>query len=299
MRTDQSRSLPDPPRDVPAGVRVAAAFGSIIAQIGYGLLAFGSVFFLIFGVKGALLEMGHFGGELVTVTGTVTGYERTSASVGGGGGHRRGSSRRRGTPVYATHYAFTDGDEVVRRGTSYATGKYLATGKECRVEYEVDDPSVSRIVGMRRTLFGTGIVFVAIFPGVGLIMAIVGTLRGMKAARLLEHGHVALGKLVDKQPTASRVNKRTVFRLTFEFTAADGQTHRAETKTHKPELLEDDVEEVLLYDAADPSSAVMFDTIPGKPRMDRLGRIAPTGSTTKLFILPALAAAALVVVLWW
>jgi hypothetical protein len=66
---------------------------------------------------------------------------------------------------------------------------------------------------------------------------------------------------------------RTVYKLTFEFAAADGRKCRAVAKTHLVEKLEGEPRERLLYDPYSPSRAVMPGAMPGSPRIDENGQI--------------------------
>jgi hypothetical protein len=63
----------------------------------------------------------------------------------------------------------------------------------------------------------------------------------------------------------------------FEYVGSDGLTHERVTRTHQPEKLEDDSQEHLLYDPNQPGQAVLFDNIPGKPQLDEMGQIKPSG----------------------
>jgi hypothetical protein len=67
------------------------------------------------------------------------------------------------------------------------------------------------------------------------------------------------------------VNKKRVFKLTFEFKASDGTTHRAVARTHITETLEDEPFETVLYDPHNPSHNLMLDGLPGAIRFDESG----------------------------
>jgi hypothetical protein len=109
--------------------------------------------------------------------------------------------------------------------------------------------------------------------------------EGYRAARLLRVGRLATGKLIGTEATNASINNRPVMKLTFEFTAHDGSTGLAIAKTHTPRLLEDEAEEQLLYDPADPSTAVMLDSIAGAPRLGPDGGYAPRPWATVLPLL--------------
>ena len=100
-----------------------------------------------------------------------------------------------------------------------------------------------------------------------------GLRKGLTASRLLTIGEQAKGRLKSKVATSTQINRKPVYKLTFEFTTPDGRTHKAIGKTHKPELLEDEAEEPLLFDPIRPSYAVMLDALPGSPRIDESGNV--------------------------
>jgi hypothetical protein len=112
-----------------------------------------------------------------------------------------------------------------------------------------------------------------IFPLIGAILIANGLRMGIKANRLLAYGKTAAGKLTSKVGTNVQINEKTVYKLTFEFTAEDGYSYEVIAKSHTPEKLEDEAQEPLLYDADDPNYAVMLDSLPGSPRVDERGNI--------------------------
>ena len=85
--------------------------------------------------------------------------------------------------------------------------------------------------------------------------------------------------------------------MTFEFTTEDGLRARVVERTHRPQLLEDDEEEPLLYDARWPERAALLDHLPGAPRVDSRGRLhVKLGPRTVLPLLLPLAVIIAVVV---
>jgi hypothetical protein len=117
------------------------------------------------------------------------------------------------------------------------------------------------------------LVFVALFPLLGLVLALRGIPRGVRRIGLLRSGRPALGRLVDRRETNVTINDEPVIALTFEFTTEDGATTRVVERTHRPQLLVDDAEEPLLYDARWPERAALLDHLPGAPRVDSGGRL--------------------------
>ena len=270
-------NLAGPPRPVPLLVRCRVLLGSPVGQIGWFFFGFGMIFFWAFVLNSELPTWASFRGELETARGVVTHVEATKASEN----HAR---------IYANHYSFTGPDRIQYEGVSYSTGTQRHKGDAVIIEFPKGNPATSRIQGMRMGQFGAAVVFVLIFPLVGLGFMLPGLWSGIKANRLLVNGKEALGTLKSKVPTNVKVNKRTVYKLTFEFVAEDGYTYQAVAKSHRPEILEDEAQEPLLYDPSDPRNAVMLDSLPGLPRIDERGQIQTRSHLKALLvlILPAL-----------
>ena len=62
-----------------------------------------------------------------------------------------------------------------------------------------------------------------------------------------------------------------VWKVTFEFTARDGQRYEAFGTGTDVSQLEDDTDEPLLYDPSDPSRACLLDEAPGRPEVEMNG----------------------------
>jgi hypothetical protein len=255
-----------PPRRVPFLVRCSVLFGGVINQMGWLFFGFGLIFFWAFGLNSDVTSFLYFLGERETVRGTIISAGRPVASEGG-------SDTSEGTPIYANYYAFRTPDGRQYQGVSYATGRQLQEGSSALVEYCKNNPSISRIKGMRRAIFGPFGLISVLFPLVGFFIIYAGLKKGFKASRLLKHGRIGLGKLKSKVPTNTRINEQRVYQLTFEYSPDEGGTYEVVTKTHLVDALEDDEQEKLLYDPYKPSYAVMFDNLPGSPRIDELGNI--------------------------
>lgn len=142
------------------------------------------------------------------------------------------------------------------------------------------------------------LVFVVLFPLLGLVLALRGIPRGLRRINLLRSGRPALGRLVDRRETNLTINDEPVIALTFEFTTEDGATARVVERTHRPQLLEDDAEEPLLYDAGWPERAALLGHLPGTPRVDSHGRLhVKLGARTVLpLLLPLVVIAEVAVV---
>ena len=268
---------------MPLSVRSRVLFGGAANQIGWFLLGFGLIFVWAFIPAADLAGIFVFRGELARADGAVVRCEKTNFSEGG-------DEHNDGTPVFAIHYAFEDAGGFRREGVSYGTGVQYPIGEKLLIEYVDGDPQHSRVMGLRSAPFAAWVLFVAVFPFIGMLFLAGGLRRSLRGDRLLRVGKLAFGKFMSSRATNTQINDRRVYELTFEFTSDDGMSHTIKTRTHLPEKLRDDEAEPLLYDPACPERAVMFDSLPGSPRIDEFGALAPalTGSTLGTLAAPLL-----------
>lgn len=148
-------------------------------------------------------------------------------------------------------------------GVSYMNRVHRFGTNTVPVEYLDDDPSVSRIRGMRSGIISP-IFALFLIPLLGITGFFM--FRGMGRARrilaVLDTGELTKGRFVEEQTTARRVNSRRVMACTFEY-EVHGTVYRMTARTHRPELVKDEPEERIVYDSDDPSRAVLFDLLPG------------------------------------
>ena len=265
--------LMPPPRPVPLSLRIVNMF-NVVAQIAWFVFGFGMIFFWAF-CGSADYSFLTFRGPHEQTTGKITSIRETGAS----------ENRQR---ISEVHYQFSLAGEGFQ-GTSYTTGGAGSEGDEVTIEYSAKDPMKSRIAGMRRGMFGPAVLFVAIFPLIGLAILIPSTVMGLKRNRLLREGMLAMGTLKSKEATNMTVNKRRVFELRFDFTARDGQQHEAVARTSDTARLEDEAQEPLLYDPNEPSRAYLLDEAPARPQVEMNGELrGRTGAAIGSLIVPVL-----------
>lgn len=278
----EATNLALPPRPIPLLLRSELLFGNILAQLGWFFLGFGGIFFWAFALNSEVISHFQFRGELDSARGVVLEVKDTGASEGGG-------KNRRGTPIYAHEYSFTARDGTEYHGVSYALGQRLEPGQEVMVEYRRGKPAVSRIQGMRHAMFDTWAGFVVIFPVIGLIFVIVTLRSGLRMTDLLARGRAGQGTLKSKKPTNIRVNNQPLYKLTFELQTGDGRTCLVTCRSTRPEVLEDEPQEQLLYDPDQPTRALLLDQLPGSVKTDLSGQFAVGGAVGLLaLIVPAI-----------
>jgi hypothetical protein len=195
------------------------------------------------------------------------------------------SSEELGSEVYRVSYTFLDEAGVERRGESYTTDPPAALGS-WRVDYRSDDPSESRLDGMRRREFSRLVLLVLAFPIAGLGLVGRQLVRAIGSRRLLRHGVETRGKLIHRRVIPPKNDDEAPsVELTFQYDAG-GRTYTMTVKPQQPAKLEDDELEPMLYDPYEPSRAMTLDDLPGSPKITASGELeASTGSVLHLLLL--------------
>ncbi|MHB9132964.1 MAG: DUF3592 domain-containing protein [Armatimonadota bacterium] len=216
-------------RQVPLQLYLLSLFDGFMNQFGWLFFGFGLIAFWGLALHSTFWTARLFAGQLTTTQGRVV-------STYDSGGSEGGSDGDRGTPIYAVEYEFTPaGDTHTLRNVSYILGEYtFSTGGTVLVEYRPNRPSISRIQGMRQEQFGPEVVFVTLFPLVGLAFITPGLSKGLFRIKLLVRGMPGRGQLVSVESTNTEVNDRPVMKMTFECLGLDGRTYTGTVCTHKP-----------------------------------------------------------------
>lgn len=245
--------LPTAPRELPLFLGLKVAFGGTLSLIGWWVFGLSASFCTIFVTQSTLMDIARFSTPLEQARGRVTGQSQTSYSV----------NKRR---IYRMSYTFTVKGQKYT-GQSYKIGGSFPPGHKHKIEYDPNDPRVSRMVGLTSRPFGNVVAFVLLFPSVGLLMILVGTKQGLKSRRMLQLGELAWAKLKEKRPTNTRVNNRRVYEYVFEFEVF-GDSYPCSVRTHEPDKILDEAEEPVLYNPQDPTQSIMYDTLPCKVVVD-------------------------------
>ena len=273
-----------PPRRVPLSLRLVNLFNGW-SQIGWAVFGFGMIFFWAFGGN-ADFSFLTFRNPEGRTTGRITRVEGTGASEN----HQS---------ISANHYEYSVAGQPFH-GTSYSLGSSASEGSEVTVEYDEDAPQRSRIEGMRRGQFGPFVLFVTIFPAIGLVFLIVGTRTGTKRNHLLREGILTTGKCIDRRPTNVRINRQPVWEVVFEFFDRNGQRRECSARAVDTTRLEDEAAEPLLYDPNDPSKAFVVDEAPARPQFDLNGDMhGQLGRAVALSIVPGIVIAINALVLYF
>ena len=264
------------PRAVPASLAWRITLGGLLPLIGWSTLAFGGFMATIFVSQSELATWFRFSTELAVTQGEVV-------STAGTNMHSNGQEAQRVTFVY----------EV--QGQSYQSESYCFThvpqeGDAVEIEYALADPATARIQGMRTAAFPAIIGLVLIFPGIGLLLVLLGVLRGRGRIALMREGTSAWGLLTDRTPTNTRINNATVFELEFSFVDEQGQKGVATDRSHRSEYFDADTPRHVLQHP-DTGKSCIVELLPGKPQIHNLQwQAASAGQLARVLILPVVAA---------
>lgn len=248
-------------RNIPFSTRIGILFGGAARQFGWAFFGFGMIFFWVFAMNADLSDY-YFDENTVETEGVAIRWQGTEAS-------------ENEVPVYKNYFIFVDEEGVEHEGVSYATGHAVTSGEALTVEYPQGKPEYARIKGMRNSMFSSFVLFVVIFPLVGLIFILFGLRRSFRALRLLRNGEITEGELIAKERTNITVNKQPVYRMVFKYRDAQGNEYTRKERTHMPYSLQDQKREKLLYLRSKPSYSIMLDSLPGVVKIDEDGRVKP------------------------
>lgn len=272
-------------RHVPASLAIGVAFGGVLATVGWCVFAGTMIFWWALGAHADFAGEFAFSGQVMQTQGRVLHVEETNFSEGG-------SDDSPGTPIYRYDFEYEYPVGNIRTASSFSTGQYYALGTAVPVEYVPGEPPVARIAKTRTGVFGPEIVFVAVFPGIGLLLVVISYVLGLRTVGVLRRGKLASGRLIEKKPTNTKINNQLVYALTFQFTDAQGQVQTGTVRTHHTGKAEDDGEERLFYDPDNPSQVRLVDLLPGGVKVGNDGAIeyaGISGAFLRAVLLPALA----------
>lgn len=238
-------------RKIPLSTQCSILFRNLFTQFGLFFFGFGLVVFCAFATNADFSQLLFQVGHTVEVQGIIMDSYNTNGSEDE-------------EDIFGNDYKFTAENGFYHVGVSYSLGYAHDPGTTVTVEYPEGKPQYSRIKGMKRKMFGPGVLFVAIFPLVGLCIAGVPLKNALKAINLLKVGLLTQGKLIGKHETNMSVNDDTVYRMTFRFRTKSGEEIDASIRTRFTQALEDDEKEYLLYHEKNPKNIVLMDSLPIK-----------------------------------
>ncbi len=281
---------PHTPRPIGLFTRAVILFGGAIQQFGWIFLAFGSIFAWIFLPMSEVRYWLQPTKNWAETEGLIETREATNASV----------NRQ---PVYRYAHSFEhQGQRYL--GSSFSAGAQYNPGDVVRVRFHPTRPArASYVVGAKRAPFSGWVVFVLIFPLVGLAIVSASLPANFRSLHLLMHGMPARGQLIEKADTHSSITinnvKYPIYRYAFAFEVA-GRTYQAACHTHEGARLEDEPQEIILYAPMNPAINAVMDATPNLPAITPLGEIAPAAPAKALvLLLPALAVLIQLIGMWF
>ena len=265
-----TRQIASPPRPVPLSLRAAAMSGFKVTA-GTIFVAAGMTLVSYMGVPLTWRDLAFsFVGPVVSTRATLLAAEPTRFAF------TRSSSRFVGsTEVTRYRYRFKDASGTLRDGRSYRIGEAVTRdgpdGREIDIEYASSWPSLNRVAG--GALSPVPLVFNTIDIPIALAFLLLfrGVRAGFRRVRLLRCGTVALGRVVSRRVNNSdrplkpseQVN---AVDIEVAFTADGGQAVTlTERIVDRANEAGDQPEEPVLYDPANPHTAMLLDVCPGEP----------------------------------
>ncbi len=275
----ETRNLSDPaPREVGLFTKATVLFGGFMQQFGWIFFTLGSLFSWLFIPLSDVRYWFESKRNWAEVPGRIIAVEPANASVNE-------------QPVYRYGHAFElEGKSYT--GSSYTYGEHYLVGDEVVIKYRIKVPEVSYVQGARRSVFPAFVLFVLIFPAAGLAFIIPSLRQNWKAIRLLESGVFTRARMTAKEDTNSsvKINNTTypVYKYTFEFSAA-GKTFTATCRTHQGWKVEDEDQEIVLYDRFNPAYNIIYDAVANMPDISSRGVLEPVSAWRAVnLVLPVL-----------
>lgn len=268
-----------PPRYIDFFSQAVVILSGFLQQFGWAFFSFGMIFFWAFGMQSALGFFLSPMGQTETVSGT---YQRADMSM----------ATENDVRIYKHIYTYIV-DFKEYEGKSYGPLGFYKEGDPVEVKYAKKHTERSYMVGLRRSIFSPWVLFVLIFPIIGLSLVVYQIRKNIHYLRMIRDGHSTKGKRTKKEATGSTVTINDqvypVYAYTFEF-SHNGKTYQAKAKTHQTSRLEDDPEELILFDNLNPDYNMVFDVATSAPRIDANGYLKPAApKKIFLFVLPAFA----------
>jgi hypothetical protein len=175
---------------------------------------------------------------------------------------------RNGNQLGTFYFTYTHSNGQSYKNVSYLRAKKedltnLSYTEKCTVHYSPEDPGLACIEGMSMTSIPLwSFLLVLPFLLVGFFLAVKGIRKGIRSIHLLRFGILGQGTFLRQEDTGMIINNRHVYKLFFELKANDGNTYEVSSSTSRPEKLQDEAFEKLVYDAANPADAVLIDSLP-------------------------------------
>jgi hypothetical protein len=249
MLSNRISYLAPPPRPVPLRVVCAAMLG-IVGGMGAIFFLFGMIFVWIFAGDINLLDEWRLARSTSTSQAIVTQVTGTSSS-------------ENDETVYRYTFSFETHEEKTVTAHSYSTGGLYSEGTSVNVTYLPDKPGVARLEGTRLSTFSPWVLlFVSIFPLIGLVMLVASTVSGLSQVFLLSYGEIGGAHVLSSKLTGMSMNKQPVIEYRYELRTRDGQCYEGKSRALPSGRVGDEAEEPALYLPSNPKLSVLVDALP-------------------------------------
>ncbi len=161
--------------------------------------------------------------------------------------------------VIGYNYSF-EIDGLPYSGTAYEYSSYYDINDSVQIEYAIGDPNISRIMGgMTGTMPLFVVLIIGIFPLIGFIVLILALKQTSQNIATIMHGDIVKGELIDSSPTNTKINNRTLYRLTYKYLAG-GSEYENITKSVNPYDFGN--QEDVIFNSLKPGNSVLFRKLP-------------------------------------
>lgn len=264
-----------PPRSLDIFTQAVILFGGFNVQFGLGFVAFGSIFVWAFGMNSEAITFFEKKADWVEHFAVVERMENTNAS-------------ENNQTIYKCHYKYIV-DATEYSGKGYTLSYSIQEGSEIRILYNKNQVDKSKMKDGRTQPFPWWVVLIVfIFPLSGTLLAVFGISKNINALKLFKQGYFTKGVMQSKVSTGGSItidNRRYPihdYEFTFE---VEGKTYIGSCRTHLAEKVEDEEEEIILYDQFYPESNVVFDSIGNAPAISDYGNFVPFGSEKAVYLI--------------
>ena len=237
-------------RTTPLGIIIAIFFSDVLSIIAVAFTLMGSLFLVIFGSLLFDSSSLKISDDDPFASAVIQEISPTNTTVNE-------------QTIYKYTYTYKAEDSKEYTGSDKQFIDSNSPGDTVVIQYAASDPTVSMIIKNEDAEIPVWIfLFLCIFPLMGIIFLIIGIRKVKRKITIINSGETAWGTFKRQEATGSSVNKQTVYRLFFTFTAHNGKEYIAKGETHKTYRLKDEDRELVIYNPSDPSQAFPVDAYP-------------------------------------
>lgn len=265
--------LAKPPRRVPIGTACASLMG-IAGIIGMFFFSFGMIFVWVFGAGIHPLKEWQLSRSFAAVPAMIEDVSVTNAS-------------ENEVNVYEYRFSYTPDDGIPREGRCYTTGRKWNEDDRVTAHFVPSNPEVACLEGARLSTFSPWVLlFILVFPVVGLAIFIPTLISGWKKIKLLRFGEITGVESLSSTPTNTTVNDIPVMKYSYTFRDQMGRVFNGHSKSLPTEKIGDEEREPVLYLPSNPKRSMLVDALPLRfaLEVDQYGQWHHHGSIKPVFL---------------